>query len=83
LVAVRLSGRFAKRTVYRYETESETSWAAPYPETKMRTRETVQEQIKSFPYERSARAHRALATLCGATAGCFAAEAFVLARQIS
>jgi N-acetylglucosamine malate deacetylase 1 len=99
LVALRPNGCFAKRTVYAYETVSETNWAAPYLmpnfvpnvfvdisahlETKIRAMETVREQIKSFPHERSAQALRALATLRGATVGCFAAEAFVLVRQTS
>lgn len=99
LVALRPNGCFTKRTVYAYETVSETNWAAPYLmpnfvpnvfvdistylETKIRAMETVQEQIKPFPHERSAQALRALATLRGATVGCPAAEAFVLVRQTS
>jgi N-acetylglucosamine malate deacetylase 1 len=99
LVAVRPNGRFTPRTIYAYETVSETNWGAPYLmpnfvpnvfvdispylETKIRAMEAVQEQIKAFPHERSAEALRALATFRGATVGCVAAEGFVLVRQTS
>jgi LmbE family N-acetylglucosaminyl deacetylase len=97
LVAARPNGRFAQRTIYAYETLSETNWGAPYLmpnfvpnvyvdisqylETKIRAMETVKEQIKPFPHERSAEVLRALATLRGGTVGCSAAEGFVLVRQ--
>lgn len=39
-------------------------------------------EFGTFPFPRSEQAIRALATLRGATAGCLAAEAFMLLKEI-
>lgn len=96
-VAARPNGRFTPRTIYAYETLSETNWSVPYVmpnftpntfidvsahvETKIAAMETFTTQIKPFPHARSAEALRALAAVRGSTVGCAAAEAFVLLRQ--
>ncbi len=98
LVASRPHQPFAPRVVYAYETLSETNWNAPYVtpafvpntyidispylERKIEAMKAYASQIQSFPHERSEEALRALATLRGSTVSCFAAEAFVLHRQI-
>jgi LmbE family N-acetylglucosaminyl deacetylase len=98
LVAARPNRREAPRTVYAYETLSETNWGASYLmpgfapnvfvditdhlETKIRAMEVYQSQIKPFPNERSVESLRALAALRGSTVGVRAAEAFVLIRQV-
>ena len=98
LVAARPVNTDAPKTIYAYETLSETNWNAPYLtpsfvpnvfvdisaylETKIQAMRSYASQIKPFPNERSAESLRALATLRGSTVGYFAAEAFVLIRQI-
>jgi LmbE family N-acetylglucosaminyl deacetylase len=98
LVAGRPSTGFTPRSIYAYETLSETNWNAPYLspafvpnvyvdiadhlETKLAAMEAYASQLKAPPHERSVEALRALATLRGATVGCAAAEAFVLVREI-
>lgn len=98
LVAARPNGAPAPRTIYAYETLSETNWSAPYLtpsfvptvyvdiathlEAKVDAMRAYASQIKPFPHERSAEALRALAALRGSTVGCAAAEAFVLIRQV-
>lgn len=98
LVAGRPSTGFTPRSIYAYETLSETNWNAPYVspsfvpnvfvditehlETKLEAMSAYASQLKAPPHERSLEALRALATLRGATVGCHAAEAFVLVRQI-
>ena len=98
LVAARPNGGPSPRTIYAYETLSETNWGAPYLmpaftpqvyvdigshlDVKISAMRAYASQIKPFPHERSADALRALATLRGSTVGCHAAEAFVLIRQM-
>ncbi len=98
LVAARPNSNFAPKTIYAYETLSETNWNAPYVtpnfvpnvfvdisaylEAKIQAMEIYASQLNPFPHERSVEALRALATLRGSTVGCFAAEAFVLVREV-
>lgn len=98
LVAARPNRAGAPRAIYAYETLSETNWNAPYLapnfipnvfvdisaylEMKIQAMQLYASQIKPFPNERSEESLRALATLRGSTVGCFAAEAFVLVREI-
>ncbi len=98
LVASRPNIPHAPRAIYAYETLSESNWNAPYLapnfvpnvyvdisrylETKIEAMQMYTSQIKSFPDERSEETLRALATVRGSTVNCFAAEAFVLVREI-
>ena len=98
LVAARPHLPYAPKVVYAYETMSETNWNAPYVtpgfvpntyidiseylEDKIRAMRAYESQIQSFPHERSEEALRALAAVRGSTVSCFAAEAFVLFRQV-
>lgn len=98
LVAARPNRPHAPKAIYAYETLSETNWNAPYLvpnfvpnvfvdvsaylETKIQAMQMYMSQLKPFPDERSEESLRALATLRGSTANCFAAEAFVLIRQV-
>lgn len=98
LVAARPNRINAPSRIYAYETLSETNWNAPYLtpsfvpnvfvdisgylEMKIQAMELYASQLKPFPHERSQETLRALATLRGSTVGRFAAEAFVLVREI-
>jgi LmbE family N-acetylglucosaminyl deacetylase len=98
MVASRPTTRFAPKTIYAYETLSETNWNAPYLtpgfapnvfvdisdylELKIEAMQAFATQVKPPPHERSVEALRALATLRGATVCREAAEAFVLIRQL-
>ncbi|MBF2004333.1 MAG: PIG-L family deacetylase [Chlorogloeopsis fritschii C42_A2020_084] len=98
LVAARPNNPYAPKTIYAYETLSETNWHAPYLtinfvpnvfvdispylETKLEAMQMYASQIKPFPDERSEETLRALATLRGSTVNHFAAEAFYLVRQV-
>jgi N-acetylglucosamine malate deacetylase 1 len=98
LVASRPIHPYAPKTIYCYETLSETNWNAPYLtpnfvpnsfidiaahlETKIQAMKKFASQIQPFPHERSEETLRALATLRGSQVSCFAAEAFVLVRQV-
>jgi len=98
LVAARPNDVYQVKTIYAYETLSETNWNAPpltpgflpntyfdissFLEVKLQAMSIYQSQIKSFPHERSLEAIQALARLRGATVGFEAAEAFVLIRSI-
>ncbi len=98
LVAARPNNPYAPKTIYAYETLSETNWNAPYLtsnfvpnvfidispylETKIKAMQMYTLQMKPFPDERSEETLRALATLRGSTVNRFAAEAFYLVRQI-
>ncbi|OKH38058.1 PIG-L domain-containing protein [[Phormidium ambiguum] IAM M-71] len=98
LVAARPNCINAPRKIYAYETLSETNWNAPYltpnfvPNIfvdisdylpmKIEAMQIYASQIKPFPHERSPEALKALATIRGSTIGRFAAEAFVLVREI-
>lgn len=98
LVAARPNGGYTPRTIYAYETLSETNWNAPYLtpsfvpnvfvdisehlDAKVGAMRAFASQIKLAPHERSAEALVALATLRGSTVSRRAAEAFVLIRDI-
>jgi LmbE family N-acetylglucosaminyl deacetylase len=98
MVAARPNGDRTPKTIYAYETLSETNWSAPYLtpgfhptvfvdiaqhlDTKIRAMQAFASEIKEFPHERSAEAIRALAMFRGSTAGCRAAEALVLIRDL-
>jgi N-acetylglucosamine malate deacetylase 1 len=98
LVAARPNRVHAPKAIYAYETLSETNWNAPYLvpnfvpnvfvdisahlETKIQAMQMYVSQLNLFPDERSEKSLRALATLRGSTANCFAAEAFVLVREV-
>lgn len=98
LVAARPDAEQSIRTIYAYETLSETNWnAAPltpgflpntyidisaFLETKLEAMGLYKSQLQPFPHERSLEAIRALAMLRGATVGFKAAEAFVLIRAV-
>lgn len=98
LVCCRPTSSAAPRSIYAYETLSETNWNAPYLapgflpnvfvdisdhlETKLEAMRQYASQVKPFPHERSLESLRALATLRGSTVGCRAAEGFVLLREI-
>jgi N-acetylglucosamine malate deacetylase 1 len=99
MVAARPNQAFSPRTIYAYETLSETNWGAPYltpsfsPNVYIDITETIKvkldaislydSQLRNFPHERSIETLKALALLRGSTVGCHAAEAFVLVRDIS
>ncbi|MCP6758878.1 MAG: PIG-L family deacetylase [Fischerella sp. CENA71] len=98
LVAARPNNPHAPKSIYAYETLSETNWNAPYLtanfvpnvfvnisaylEIKLEAMRIYASQIKPFPNERSEESLRALATLRGSTVNLFAAEAFYMIRQI-
>lgn len=98
LVASRPHRGRPPKTVYCYETLSETNWNAPYLtpgfapnvfmditkhlERKIEALKAYASQVKPFPHERSVEAVRALAQLRGSTVGLAAAEAFVLVREV-
>jgi N-acetylglucosamine malate deacetylase 1 len=98
LVAARPISSAAPKTIYCYETLSETNWNAPYLtpnfvpnsfvdisihlETKIQAMKQFKSQLQPFPHERSEESLRALATLRGSRVGCVAAEAFILLRQV-
>jgi LmbE family N-acetylglucosaminyl deacetylase len=98
LVAARPGNSQPVRTIYAYETLSETNWNAPllmpgflpntyfdiaaFLELKLKAMSIYQTQLKPFPHERSLEALRSLARLRGATVGFEAAEAFVLIRSV-
>jgi len=98
LVACRPNSVGRPKSIYAYETLSESNWNAPYLtpgfspnvfvdisehlEKKLKAMRLYRSQLKSFPHERSLETIRALALLRGSTAGCSAAESFVLVRQV-
>jgi LmbE family N-acetylglucosaminyl deacetylase len=81
-----------------YETQSETEWGGPSPDsafsptvfidiaefldTKLRAMECYRGQLRPFPESRSLRSLEALARLRGSTVGLEAAEAFVMVREV-
>jgi N-acetylglucosamine malate deacetylase 1 len=76
-----------------FETVSSTEWGhmftptcyvetTPYLERKLEALEAYAGEMRAFPHARSLEAIRALATLRGAQAGVFAAEAFEVVRDI-
>ena len=98
LVAVRPVNNCSVRTVYMYETLSETGWnipsgektfspntwvdISPVMEEKIRAMQCYQTQIKDYPNPRSAEGIRALAMYRGSTVGCHYAEAFMMIRNV-
>lgn len=98
LVAARPRYNQSVKTIYAYETLSETNWNAPfltpgflpntyfdisaYLDQKLEAMKQFRSQLKPFPDERSLEAIEALAKLRGATVGVNAAESFVLIRAI-
>lgn len=98
LAACRPQSRHPVRDLLFFEVASSTEWrppgsAAPFVPNhfvdisatlavKLRALETYQAELRPFPHPRSVEAVTALARWRGATAGCAAAEAFVVGRQI-
>lgn len=98
LVAVRPINNSPVRTVYMYETLSETGWNIPnsersfIPDTwiditdtlekKIESMQCYQSQIKEYPNPRSAEGIRALAMYRGSTVGVKYAESFMTVRNI-
>ena len=98
LVAVRPVNNCSVKTVYMYETLSETGWNIPNSErtfspntwidisstieAKIKAMECYQTQIKEYPNPRSAMGIRALAMYRGSTVGYAYAEAFMLVRNL-
>lgn len=86
------------REVYAFETPSSTEWAftasaTPFRpnvfadiagdlEGKLRALSCYPSEVRAFPHPRSAEGLRAIAQRWGAVAGCEAAEAFELVRQL-
>ena len=97
MVAVRPKNEHIVRSVYSYETLSETEWNIPrgsnafVPNTFIDISETLKDkidalccyksQIGEFPNPRSVEAVEALARYRGSTMGAKAAEAFMLIRE--
>lgn len=98
LVAARPNKARFPTTILAYETVSETHWNAPYvtpnfapnvfvdiEETLTRKLEAMQaykSQLRDFPHHRSLKALQALAVMRGTSVHRFAAEAFVLIRNV-
>lgn len=98
LVAVRPVNGCPVKTVYMYETLSETGWNIPNPERsfapdtwiditdyidrKIEAMSCYASQIKAFPNPRSAEGIRALAMYRGSTVGVCCAESFMTVRNI-
>ncbi|NCB69956.1 MAG: PIG-L family deacetylase [Bacteroidia bacterium] len=98
LVAGRPVAGSTVRSIYAYETLSETEWAAPFGddafipthfvdvtgsfENKLKAMACFKSQLKPFPNSRSLEAIEALAKFRGATVGVKRAEAFMTVRTI-
>lgn len=98
LVAVRPLSNSSVKTVYMYETLSETGWNIPNGErsfipdtwiditetieTKIEAMKCYQSQIKEYPNPRSPEAIKALAMYRGSTVSVDYAESFMLIRNI-
>ncbi len=98
LVASRPVNNNSIKTVYAYETLSETEWAPPFSSDvfipnhfvnitkhfpdKLRAMACFKSQVKTFPNPRSLETIEALAKFRGATIGYERAEAFMVIRQI-
>lgn len=98
LVAARPVGNYTVRSIYAYETLSETEWAPPYGDdafipdhfvniepyfqSKLDAMSCYSGQLRSFPNPRSIEAIDALARYRGATVGFERAEAFMTIRTI-
>ncbi len=99
MVAMRPRGEHIVKTVYSYETLSETEWNIPhtsnmffpnvfmdiseYFEKKIEAIGCYKSQLSDFPAPRSFEAVTALAKLRGSTCGTIYAEAFSLIREYS
>ena len=97
MVAVRPKNRHVVKSVYSYETLSETEWNIPHssnifvPNTFIDIADTLKDkiaailcyksQVGEFPNPRSVEAIEALAKYRGSTMGAKAAEAFMLIRE--
>lgn len=97
MVAARPKYAHKVRSVYAYETLSETEWNIPHLknsfipnvyidvsdelEVKLRAMSCYQSQLSDFPNPRSIEAIEALAKIRGSTMCCKAAEAFMLIRE--
>lgn len=98
LVAARPNAHCPVKTIYSYETLSETEWAAPFAsevfipnyfvdisgemEDKLLAMSMYASQLREFPSSRSLKTIEALATFRGSTAGFERGEAFMLIRQL-
>lgn len=98
LVAARPVGDYKVRSIYAYETLSETEWAPPYGDdafipdhfvniepyfqSKLDAMACYSGQLRSFPNPRSLEALDALSRFRGATVGFQRAEAFMTIRTI-
>ena len=98
LVAARPVGDYSVRSIYAYETLSETEWAPPYGDDafipdhfvniepffkfKLDAMSCYSGQLRSFPNPRSLEALDALSRFRGATVGFQRAEAFMTIRTI-
>lgn len=98
LVASRPVGNNSVKSIYAYETLSETEWAPPfgddafipthfvnitsYFESKLQAMGCFKSQLRSFPNPRSLETIEALAKFRGATVGFERAEAFMVVREI-
>jgi LmbE family N-acetylglucosaminyl deacetylase len=98
LVAARPVGNYTIKSIYSYETLSETEWAAPfgndtfipdhfvnidqYFQVKLEAMSCYTGQIRAFPNPRSLESIEALAKFRGATVGFKRAEAFMTIRTI-
>jgi LmbE family N-acetylglucosaminyl deacetylase len=98
LVAGRPVAGSTVRSIYAYETLSETEWAAPFGddafipthfvdvtgsfENKLKAMACFKSQLKPFPNSRSLEAIEAMAKFRGATVGVLRAEAFMTVRTV-
>ncbi|MEY8396208.1 PIG-L deacetylase family protein [Lachnospiraceae bacterium 45-P1] len=98
LVAVRPINNCSVKTVYMYETLSETGWnipnaersfmpdtwfdISPFLDEKIRAMQSYQSQIRNYPNPRSSEGIRALAMYRGSTVGVEYAECFMTVRNI-
>ena len=98
LVAARPIGNYTIKSIYAYETLSETEWAAPFSDDafipnhfvniehyfqyKLDAMSCYSGQVRTFPNPRSLETIEALAKFRGATVGFKRAEAFMTIRTI-
>ena len=98
LVAARPVGDYTVKSIYAYETLSETEWAAPYShdafipdhfvnieqyfQSKLEAMSCYSGQLRTFPNPRSLESIEALAKFRGSTVGFERAEAFMTIRTI-
>ena len=98
LVAARPVGDYTVKSIYVYETLSETEWAAPFSndvfipdhfvnieqsiQAKLKAMSCYSGQIRTFPNPRSLESIEALAKFRGSTVGYKCAEAFKTIRNI-